>query len=102
MSGVGERRYSTIAATASSSSPSALRTSTSRWPGNRPRELQAAATSIGSSPPGESCSIDSGAKRARSLAMAASTFGQSLPAIRYAGFISGCGVVLTLYLSVTV
>ena len=82
VSGVGDRRYSTIAATASASSSSAFRTSTRRWPGNRPSELHAAATSMGSSPPGESCSTDSAANRARSRVTAASTFGQSLPAIR--------------------
>jgi hypothetical protein len=71
-----------MAATASSSSSSALRTSTSRRPGKSPSALHAATTSTGSSPPGDSCSTDAGSNRARSREMAASTFGQSVPAIR--------------------
>src|SRR6476646_7002943 len=88
-----------MSATASSSRASAFLTSTSRRPPKRPRALQAPATSTGWSPPAENCSTDSSGKCARSRAMAASTLGQSLPAMRYAGLSSGAIPTLTLYLS---
>src|SRR4249919_847349 len=91
-----------MSATASSSSASAFLTRTSRRPPKRPRALHAPATSTGWSPPAENCSTDSSGKWARRRAIAASTLGQSLPAMRYATLKSGvmlASPTLTLYLS---